>query len=54
MVAMMGAAALAVLFLPINVIAFIVGYSIFIVSIVIDATFSAFRAPDAQELITPS
>lgn len=49
MVAMMGAAALAVLFLPINVIAFIIGYSIFIVSIVIDATLSAFRAPDAQE-----
>jgi hypothetical protein len=49
MVFMMGAAAVAVLFLPIDIIAFIVGYSIFILSIVIEATLSAFRAPGTQD-----
>ena len=43
MVVLMGAVALAILFLPIQPIAFIVGYSIFIVSIVIDTTFAAMR-----------
>jgi hypothetical protein len=43
MVGLMGAVALAILFLPINPISFIVGYSIFIVSIVIDTTLSALR-----------
>lgn len=43
MVGLMGAVALAILFLPIQPIAFIVGYSIFMVSIVIDTTFSALR-----------
>ena len=43
MVGLMGAVALAILFLPIQPIAFIVGYSIFMMSIVIDTTFSALR-----------
>jgi len=44
MIGLMGAVALAILFLPINVVAFTIGYSIFIASIVIDATYSALRA----------
>ena len=40
---LMGAVALAILFLPIQPVAFIVGYSIFIVSIVLDTTFAAMR-----------
>jgi hypothetical protein len=46
MIGLMGAVALAILFLPINVVAFTIGYSIFIVSIMIDATYSALRTPD--------
>ena len=44
MVGLMGAVAVAILFLPIDPIAFTIGYSLFIVSIVIDTTFSAFRS----------
>lgn len=43
MVGLMGAVALSILFLPIDPIAFTVGYSLFIVSIVIDTTISALR-----------
>lgn len=43
MIGLMGAVALAVLVLPIDVIAFTIGYSIFFVSIVIEATYSALR-----------
>ena len=43
MVILMGTVALVILFLPVQPIAFIVGYSIFMVSIVIDTTFSALR-----------
>jgi hypothetical protein len=46
MIGLMGAVALAILFLPINVVAFTIGYSIFIASIVIDATYSMLRTPD--------
>jgi hypothetical protein len=46
MIGLMGAVALAILFLPINVVAFTIGYSIFIASIVIEATYSAVRTPD--------
>jgi hypothetical protein len=52
MVGLMGAVALAILFLPIDPIAFTVGYSLFIVSIVIDTTYSALRpqaAPTSTE-----
>jgi ATP synthase I subunit len=48
MVLLMGAVALAILFLPIEPVAFIIGYSIFIVSIVIDTTFAALR-PEADK-----
>jgi hypothetical protein len=51
MVGLMGAVAAAILFLPIDPIAFTVGYSIFIVSIVIDTTYSAFR-PDEEPTST--
>lgn len=43
MVGLMGAVAIAVLVLPINVIAFIVGYSIFMVSIIVETAYSALR-----------
>jgi hypothetical protein len=46
MIGLMGAVALVILFLPVNAVAFAIGYSIFIVSIVIDATYSALRTPD--------
>jgi hypothetical protein len=50
MVGLMGAVAVAVLLLPIDVIAFTIGYSIFIVSIVIETASSALRAqPPAQD-----
>lgn len=45
MIGLMGAVAIAVLFLPIDVIAFVVGYSIFIASIVIETAYSALAAP---------
>ena len=48
MVFLMGAVAVAVLFLPIDVIAFAVGYSIFIVSILIESIYSAMRTPDGE------
>jgi hypothetical protein len=44
MVGLMGAIAVCVLFLPIDIVAFAIGYSIFIVSIVIEATASALRS----------
>ena len=43
MIFLMGAVAVCVLLLPLDVIAFTVGYSIFIVSIVIEATYSALK-----------
>lgn len=52
MVGLMVAVALAILFLPIDPIAFTIGYSLFIVSIVIDTTYSALRpqaAPTSTE-----
>ena len=48
MLALMGAVALAILLLPINAIAFAIGYAIFFASIIIDATFSALRTPDDE------
>lgn len=43
MILLMGAVAVSVLLLPLDVIAFTVGYSIFIVSIVIEAASSSWR-----------
>lgn len=48
MIGLMGAVAVAILLLPIDPIAFVIGYSLFIVSIVIDTTYSALR-PSAQQ-----
>jgi hypothetical protein len=44
MVGLMGAVAVAILFLPIDPIAFTIGYSLFIVSIILDTTYSALRS----------
>lgn len=48
MMGLMGAVAAAVLFLPLDVVAFAIGYSIFIVSIIVEATYSALR-PSAAD-----
>jgi hypothetical protein len=48
MILLMGAVVAALALLPINAIAFTVGYSIFIASIVIDATAGALRANNEQ------
>lgn len=46
MVGLMGAVAVSILVLPIDPIAFTIGYSLFIVSIVIDTTYSALKSPE--------
>jgi hypothetical protein len=46
MVGLMGMVAVAILFLPINVIAFVIGYSIFLVSIVLDTSYAALASKD--------
>ena len=48
MVGLMVSVALALLFLPIDPIAFTVGYSTFVVSIFVDTTFSALRPPEDE------
>lgn len=54
MIGLMGAVVLAILFLPIHVVAFTIGYSIFFASIVIDATYSALRTPDDAPTTQPT
>jgi hypothetical protein len=49
MIGLMGAVALSILFLPIDPVAFTVGYSTFIVSIVIETMHSAMRPDPAQK-----
>ena len=49
MIGLMGAVAVAILVLPLDAIAFTVGYSIFIISIVIETTYSAIRQPENTE-----
>ncbi len=49
MIALMGLVAVSVLFLPIDVIAFAVGYSIFIVSIIVESIYSAMRSTPDEE-----
>jgi hypothetical protein len=44
----MGAVAIAILLLPIDAIAFVIGYSIFLVSILIETIYSAI-VPTPQE-----
>jgi len=46
MVFLMGAVAVVILFLPIDAIAFTIGYSLFIVSIVIDTVYSSKKSPE--------
>lgn len=53
MVGLMGAVAVAVLILPIDVIAFTIGYSLFIVSIIIDTTYAALRPSPAHSPTEP-
>jgi hypothetical protein len=48
MLGLMGAVAAAVLLLPIDVVAFAIGYSIFIVSIIVESTYTALR-PSAAD-----
>jgi hypothetical protein len=48
MIGLMGAVAAAVLLLPLDVIAFAIGYSIFIVSIIVETTYTALR-PSAAD-----
>ena len=45
MVGLMGAVTVAVLVLPLDLIAFTIGYSIFIVSIIVETSYSALRSP---------
>jgi hypothetical protein len=48
MIGLMGAVAAAVLLLPLDVVAFAIGYSIFIVSIIVETTYTALR-PSASD-----
>ena len=48
MVGLMGAVAAAVLLLPLDVVAFAIGYSIFIVSIIVETTYTALRPFEAD------
>jgi hypothetical protein len=51
MVALMGAVAVAILLLPIDAVAFVIGYSIFLVSILIETLYSALvPSPDQEKL----
>lgn len=52
MIGLMGAVAVAILLLPIDPVAFTIGYSLFIVSIVIDTTYSALRPQAASTTST--
>jgi hypothetical protein len=54
MVGLMGAVAVAILVLPLDPIAFTIGYSIFIISIVIDTTYSALRHEDEPSPTEPN
>lgn len=54
MIALMGAVAVAIIFLPISVVAFAIGYSIFLISIVIEATYSTLRVPDDEPAAPPT
>ena len=53
MIGLMVAVALAIFFLPIDPVAFTVGYSIFIISIVIDTAYSAVH-PEEDGAPTPT
>jgi ATP synthase I chain len=48
MIALMGAVAVSILLLPIDPIAFAIGYSIFLLSILIESLYSAMKSPDDE------
>lgn len=48
MIGLMGAVAAAILLLPLDVVAFAIGYSIFIVSIIVETTYTALK-PSAAD-----
>ncbi|MEO8551230.1 MAG: ATP synthase subunit I [Kofleriaceae bacterium] len=51
MVGLMGAVAVAILLLPIDAVAFVIGYSIFLVSILIETLYTALvPSPDQEKL----
>ena len=50
MIGLMGAVAVAILLLPLDPIAFIMGYSIFIMSITIESALSALRQPNRDSI----
>jgi hypothetical protein len=54
MVGLMAAVGLAIVFLPMSVVAFTVGYSIFLVSIVVEVLYSAIRTPDGAPPAGPN
>jgi ATP synthase I subunit len=56
MIGLMGAVAVAILVLPIDVIGFVIGYSIFLISIIAEVTYSALRTQhtDRPEPTNPS
>jgi hypothetical protein len=55
MIGLMGAVAVAILFLPLDVVAFTIGYSIFLISIIVDTTYSALRPqPNGQPISGPT
>jgi hypothetical protein len=54
MIILMGAVAASILLLPIDPLAFTIGYSTFIVSIVIDSTYGALRSAPEPEGTEPS
>lgn len=53
MIGLMGAVAVAVLVLPIDVIAFTIGYSIFLISIVVETIYSALHSSHTPEGAAP-
>jgi len=54
MALLMGAVACAILFLPMNVIAFVIGFSIFMISIMAEITYSALRPQPSSDTSEPS
>jgi len=53
MIGLMAAVAIAIVFLPLDVVAFTIGYSIFLISIAIEATYSTLRIPDDEPGAAP-
>jgi|GEM_PF-1338913 len=54
MVGMMGAVVLVVMFLPINAVGFVIGYSIFIASIVVGTVYDLMLSPSVDAEVAPA